>query len=266
MKVAALYDIHGNLPALEAVLADVDRERFDRVVVGGDVFWGPWPAETLAAVRGLGSRALFVRGNCDRETVALDPADSYATVNAWVAGKLSAKDTAFVAAWPLTQHVEIDGIGAVCFCHATPRDDTELLTSQSSEADLAEAFGPASEGVVVCGHTHVQFDLTVGRHRVVNAGSVGWGYEGRPGAYWLELGAEIRHRHSEYDYEAAAAALTEIGWPGPLEAGDILEPAAAREAIAVFEARRVRMTLAASGSAHRSTGIAGSIPHSAQEP
>src|SRR6266566_1217299 len=102
MKVAALYDIHGNLPALEAVLVEVERERFDVVVVGGDVFWGPWPAGTLARVRNLGPRGLFVRGNCDRETFALDPTDAYATANAWVANQLDADDEELVASWPLT--------------------------------------------------------------------------------------------------------------------------------------------------------------------
>ena len=238
MKVAALYDVHGNLPALAAVLADVQRERFDLVVLGGDAFWGPWPAETLAEVRSLGRRGLFVRGNCDRETFALDPADTYATANAWVASKLSADDEEFVAGWPKTVELAIDGVGEVCFCHATPRSDTEILTPRTPRAALAEALAGTSAAMIVCGHTHVQFDLMVGRQRLLNAGSVGWGYEGKPGAYWLELGPAIRHRHTEYDYPAAAAALAEIAWPGPLDSSDLLTPANPDEAMTTFEAQR----------------------------
>jgi putative phosphoesterase len=238
MKVAALYDIHGNLPALEAVLGEVERERFDVVVGGGDVFWGPWPAETLARVRNLGRRSVFVRGNCDRETFAGDPTDVYATTNAWVANQLGADDEELVATWPLTAQLAIDGIGEVCFCHATPRSDSEIITPRTPKQALADALGETRAAVIVCGHTHVQYDLLVGRQRLLNAGSVGWPYEGRPGAYWLELGPAIRHRHTEYDHESAAAALTEIAWPGPLEANDLLAPASANEAISAFEEAR----------------------------
>jgi putative phosphoesterase len=241
MKVAALYDIHGNLPALEAVLADVERERFSLVVVGGDVFWGPWSAETLTRVRNLGQRTLFVRGNCDRETFALDPTDNYAAVNTRVAGELSANDKQFVAGWPLTVQLAIDGIGEVCFCHATPRSDTEIITPRTPEAALTDAVGGTSAAVIVCGHTHVQFDLMVGRKRLLNAGSVGRGYEGKPGAYWLELGPTIRHRRTEYDYEAAAAALAEINWPGPFAGSDLLMPASPDEAMTAFEMQRTWM-------------------------
>jgi len=241
VKVAALYDIHGNLPALEAVLADVERERFDRVVVGGDVFWGPWPAETLARVRALGSGALFVRGNCDRETFALDPVGNYATVNTWVASKLSADDQEFVARWPLTAQLMIEGIGEVCFCHATPRSDTAIITPRTPEPALVDALGGTNATVIVCGHTHVQFDIAAGSKRLLNAGSVGCGYEGKPGAYWLELGPTIRHRRTEYDYEAAAAALTGTAWTGPFTASDLRAPAGPDEAIATFELQRTSM-------------------------
>jgi len=238
VRVAALYDIHGNLPALEAVLAEVERERFDLVVVGGDVFWGPWPRETLARLAELGSRARFVRGNCDRETFARDPADAYASVNAELAERLGAETQAQVERWPLTLELAIDGVGEVCFCHATPRSDSELVTPRTPPALLADALAATEAAVVVCGHTHVQFELAVGGKRLVNAGSVGWGYEGRPGAYWLELGPAIRRRRSAYDVAAAAAALAELAWAGPLAASDLLAPASREQAFGAFEAQR----------------------------
>ena len=73
MRVAALYDVHGNLPALEAVLADVERETVDLVLAGGDVVWGPMPRETLSLLRGLGERARFIRGNADPEVTGRVP-------------------------------------------------------------------------------------------------------------------------------------------------------------------------------------------------
>ena len=177
-------------------------------------------------------------GNCDRETFARDPSDRFAAVNAWVAGSLSGADEAFVGGWPATVELAVDGVGRTCFCHATIGSDTEIVTPRSPRAALTAALAGSDAEVVVCGHTHVQFDLDVGGTRLVNAGSVGWGYEGRPGAYWLELGPSIRHRRTEYDHEAAAASLAEVAWPGPLGPGDLLAPPSPEEAIAAFEARR----------------------------
>jgi predicted phosphodiesterase len=237
MKVAALYDIHGNLPALDAVLAELEREGFDTVVVGGDVFWGPWPAETLDRLLALGERARFVLGNCDRETFDQDDGQ-YGAANAWVAAKLDAGAEAIVAAWPLTVELAIDGVGDVCFCHATPRSDTEIVTPLTPEPLLVEALSATDAQTVVCGHIHVQWDVPAGGKRLVNAGSLGFGYEAQPGAYWLELGSEIRHRRTEYDVDATAAALAALGSPVPFEPSDLTSPAGADEVIAHFESVR----------------------------
>jgi putative phosphoesterase len=236
MKVAALYDIHGNLPALDAVLAEVEAEGFDTIVVGGDACWGPWPAETLERLRGLGDRARFVRGNCDREQFELG--GQRAATDAWVAAQLDDEAESFVDGWPLTIEVEVGGLGTVCFCHATPRSDVEILTPLTPEPELAEALAGTDAGIVVCGHTHVQFDVPAEGKRLVNAGSVGFGYEGRPGAYWLELGPGIRHRRTEYDIDATAAAFAERECPGGFEPTDLTAPPGADEAIAHFESMR----------------------------
>jgi putative phosphoesterase len=240
VKVAALYDVHGNLPALEAVLGDVSQEGFDLVVVGGDVTWGPWPAESLALLRDLDREVRFLRGNCDREVLELPPDSDYAETNAWVAGRLDPGAAELVATWPFAVELEIDGLGQVCFWHATPRSDDERVTPRTPEAALGAAFEGARADVIVVGHTHVQFEVPVGRQRLVNAGSVGFGYEGEPGAYWLELGPGVRHRRSEYDYQPAAAAMSASAWPGPWSADDILAPAGREDAIAAFEAERLR--------------------------
>lgn len=239
MRVAALYDIHGNLPALKAVLAEVGRESFDRVVVGGDVFWGPWPAETLRRLRALGEGVVWVRGNCDRETLAIDPDDRYAEVSRWVAERLHPDERSLIAAWPLTVHAAIVGVGTACFCHATPRSDVEIITELTPPEAVLEAIAATDAEVVVCGHTHVQFERLLAGRRIVNAGSVGWGYQGQPGAYWLELGPGVRHRRTEYDYAAAAAALAAVDWPGPWGADDLVAPAAREDVVPAQEARRV---------------------------
>jgi 16S rRNA processing protein RimM len=99
------------------------------------------------------------------------------------------------------------------FCHATPRSDEEVLTGISPSERWIEAVAGSSEDVVVCGHTHVQFDRTADGVRIVNAGSVGMPYEREPGAYWLRLGPDVEHRRTDYDVESAARAIAATGWP-----------------------------------------------------
>jgi len=210
--VGALYDVHGNLPALEAVLEEVGGE--DAIVVGGDVAAGPWPSETLERLLGLGERVHWLRGNADRELVeterrGLAPPE----VLDWVRARMSDEQLAFLATLPLTQRVDVGGLGSVVFCHATPRNDEELLTRISPDERWRGALDGVAERVVVCGHTHVQFDRTIGDVRILNAGSVGMPYEEAPGAYWLRLGPGVEHRRTEYDVEDAARRIAAAGWP-----------------------------------------------------
>jgi putative phosphoesterase len=212
-QVAALYDVHGNLPALDAVLGELDA---DVILVGGDVAAGPWPAETLQRLRALGDRVHWIRGNADRELVHPSPpreGGAPQEVMDWTRAKLSDEELRFLAALPLTETVDIGGAGRVLFCHATPRSDEELLTRISDDALWRAALESVDADVVVCGHTHVQFDRAVDGIRVVNAGSVGMPYEAEDGAYWLELGPDVAHRRTAYDLEATAAAIAETGWP-----------------------------------------------------
>ena len=230
MRVAALYDIHGNLPALEAVLADVERAAPDLVVFGGDAFAGPFPGETLQLIRSLPG-ARYVRGNADR--MPPDPPEEAR----WIHEQLSDADREFVAEWAPTVRVEIDGIGPTLFCHATPRNDEEIFTARTPDERLAEILAGVGEHVVVCGHTHMQVDRTVGGIRVVNAGSVGMPYAERPGAYWALLGPEIELRRTDYDLEAAASRIRASRWPNAdaFAAENVLSVPTAEEALDVFE-------------------------------
>jgi predicted phosphodiesterase len=222
MRVAALYDIHGNAPALRAVLQDVARAQVDRIVIGGDVVAGPLPAETIDLLRSLGDRAVFVRGNADRWVVeAYDRAGCGAPDDphpgrraaAWTAARIDAEDRAFLAAFAEQAVVEIDGLGPTLFCHGSPRADEEILTAVTPERRWRPALAGVAQRVVVCGHTHVQFDRQLARWRLVNAGSVGMPYEGRPGAFWARLGPRVEHRQTDYDIRAAEPEMRAAGWP-----------------------------------------------------
>ena len=240
MRVAALYDVHGNLPALEAVLAEVEALEVDAVVVGGDVAIGPMPRRSLERLLALGERGLFLRGNGDREIAADPPGPGsglWAERTRWSAEQLERGQLAWLAALPDTQTVGVDGLGRVLFCHGSPRSDEEILTAISPEERVAAAVERVAEGVVVCGHTHVQFDRVVAGKRLVNAGSVGMPYEARPGAYWALLGPDVELRRTDYDLEAAAAAIRATGFPGAdeLAADNVLTVPTAEEATEQFE-------------------------------
>ena len=212
-RIAVISDIHGNLPALEAVLAELPP--VDHVVVGGDVAAGPLPAETLDALAGLDARC--VMGNADRLMVAAfdagaDPdalEDPIARLDAWCARRITRGHRDALAAYEPT--VSLDGIR---FCHGSPRSDEEIITALSPEARLAPMFEGVEEGVVVCGHTHHQFDRAVLGKRLVNAGSVGMPYEDEAAAYWLLIeDGEPSLRLTGYNIAAAVDVLRATGFP-----------------------------------------------------
>jgi predicted phosphodiesterase len=222
-RVAALYDVHGNLPALEAVLAELDREPVDAIVCGGDVAAGPMPSEVLELLRERDAQ--FVRGNADRE------------LRDWDAERLTADQLDFLRALPLTVSLDVDGLGPVLFCHATPRSDEEIVTRLTPDEEVAATLEGVSELVVVCGHVHVQYDRRVGGHRVVNAGSVGLPYEGRAGAFWALLGPDVEPRETSYDLEDAVQRLRDTGYPDLDDAlgSSLFEPISPDEVSRYFE-------------------------------
>jgi putative phosphoesterase len=224
-RVAALYDIHANLPALDAVLAEADAA--DLVVVGGDFSHGPLPAETVDRLRGLGDRVRFIRGNADREVGRED---------AWQRGPLGPERLEFLAGLPETLTVAVEGLGSVLFCHGSPRSDEEILTAVTPDDRMGRILSGVAEQVVVCGHTHHQFDRVAHGIRVVNAGSVGMPYEGRPGAFWAMLGPDVELRSTVYDLDMAEVAILASGFPGAEELVDTLRsPPAADEVARHFE-------------------------------
>ncbi len=242
MPIAALYDIHGNLPALEAALQDIAQTHVDHIVVGGDVVAGPMPRETLDCLLNLPIPVQFLQGNADREVVAqMLGTDAGAVpvhvreITRWVAHQLSPQHQQVLARWPATIQIDIQGLGQVLFCHATPRSDTELFTRLTPEARLIPAFETLTVPLVVCGHTHMQFERLVAGIRVVNAGSIGMPY-GKPGAYWLLLGPEVQFRHTRYERTAAAARILATDYPQAQDfaANNVLQVPSEAEALAAF--------------------------------
>ncbi len=247
MRVAALYDIHGNLPALEAVLDDVRLAGVDQIVVGGDVVPGPMPRETLACLQALEVPARYILGNGDREirqqmiAGACAVPEAYRETMRWVAHELDRGCEQEFASWPATLTMRIDPIGEVLFCHATPRNDTEIFTRLTAAEVLAPVFAGSEMPLVVCGHTHMQFDRLVGRTRVVNAGSVGMPF-GEPGAYWLLLGPGIELRRTSYDLAKAADRIRATGYPqaDDFAARNILEPPSEAAMLQAFARAELR--------------------------
>jgi putative phosphoesterase len=208
-QVAALYDIHGNLAALEAVLAEVPDVA--TILVGGDICaGGEQPSETLTLLRGLGDRVAWLRGNADRELFPGEDGLAPLEFLEEARSKLSEEEIAFLHELPPTQR-----IGDVLYCHASPRNDLDIFTERTPEERIAFLFEGLDVATVVCGHTHMQYERTVAGVRVVNAGSVGAPYEDEPGAYWL---LDLVHQRTPYagaelkaTREEAVAEFTERG-------------------------------------------------------
>ena len=239
MRVAALYDVHGNLPALEALLAEVERDGVDLIVSGGDVVAGPLPRESLDLLLALGDRVRFVRGNGDRMIVELadgagEPGEPR---HDWVVSQLEPRHVDALRSFRPTVALDVDGLGPTLFCHATPRSDEEVFLETTDESIVAPMMAGAAEATVVCGHTHMQVDRGFGGKRVVNAGSVGMPYEAAPGAYWALLGPGVELRRTDYDREAAAELFRTSGHPDAEELAreNVLVVPSRAEALAAFE-------------------------------
>jgi len=252
MRVAALYDIHANLPALDAVLQEVLKAEVDQIVVGGDVVAGPMPSETLRCLLHLDIPTQFIHGNGELAMLAQMAAqdensvtywgttsgkplpEQFRPVYRWTVQQLYPDYESVLASWPKTITLEIPGLGKVLFCHSTPRSETEIFTRLTAEERLLPLFEELNASVVVCGHTHMQFDRMIGKTRVINAGSVGEPY-GEPGAYWLFFGPDAQLRHTTYDLIEAAERIRATSFPGAEDfVRDITQPPAEAAMLELF--------------------------------
>ena len=239
MRIAVLADIHGNLPALRAVLRELDGDRHDAIVVAGDVVAGPLVRQPLELLASRPEPVHWLRGNCEREAVAafdgVTPGDDQAGRDAaWSARALDRRWRDELEGWPVS--LSVDG---VCFCHGSPSSDAELITRLTPDSVLLELLAGVTEPLVVGGHTHQQMvrrlsaDLTY-----ANAGSVGLPYEGRAGAFWMTVEDGVpQPRETSYDLDAALGELRASGYHGLDETlkESLLEPVDPDEVSAFFE-------------------------------
>jgi putative phosphoesterase len=229
VRVAALYDVHGNLPALEAVLAELEDEEVDAIVIGGDIAAGPpQPRETVELVQSL-PNAHCIRGNADR----LDAPEFRGDAGLeWLERRLDPAQGAWLTELPFS--VVLDD---TLYVHATPLDDETVVTELTTDERLGELLAGVEQSRVVAGHTHMQLERPVGETVFVNAGSVGRPYEAQPGAYWALLdGDRVELRRTDYDLERAAELVrrSRHPWADELADENVLRVPTRAEALAVF--------------------------------
>lgn len=250
-SVGVIADIHGNLDALTAVLEDIAREQVEAIVVAGDVLPGPMPAEVVTRLLALDVPVHAVRGNGDRVVLAHANGEDISEVPGpvreviqWTAQRLDGEHLRWIASWPATCEIRVDGLGDVFVCHATPRNDTDIFTRATPVARLLPLFGGLRARIAVCGHTHMQFDRRIGPVRVLNAGSVGMPFAPPPGAYWLQLGGDVTFRRTEYDLERAARRIRETSYPQAesLAVRYVLTPPSEAQSLEMLAATEIRDT------------------------
>jgi diadenosine tetraphosphatase ApaH/serine/threonine PP2A family protein phosphatase len=236
------------VPALEAVLPEVQAAGVDRIVVGGDVFPGPTPHVALERLLDCGVPVDFIYGNGEvailEQLASKLPArvpEAYRPLIRWNAEQLSAAQRQLLANWPATLRLQLPALGEVLFCHATPRNENEIFTQVTAEDRLLPIFDAAKASLVVCGHTHMQFDRMVGTTRVVNAGSVGMPF-GPAGADWLILGADVELRHTTYDLHAAAERIRHSGYPAAetFATQYVLQPPSTADTLALYSQHELK--------------------------
>jgi len=214
-----ISDVHGNAPALAAVLAEIADEEPDRLVFGGDLTWGPLPGETLDLVAPVANRSVFVRGNAERAILELaaraeaSGTDGMAEREVWLLARHDAAARTFLAGFVEQVVIEVEGLGRARFCHGSPRSDEELVTAATPVARMQAMLQGIEERLLVTAHTHLQFDREVAGIRSVNPGSVGMPYQGEPGAFWAMLGPDVKLWRTAYDLDEAVARYRSSGDP-----------------------------------------------------
>jgi putative phosphoesterase len=217
MRLAVVSDIHGNLPALEAVLADLEKTHPDAVVLGGDLaLGGPHPIEVVDRLRELGWPS--VRGNTDE---ALDESRLPENARSGFLAQAAARTREMVgperAAWLIGLPLEWRGDGTVVM-HATPGDCWSIVLHDAPDEKLQEVYGALGVPTSVYGHIHHAYVRRLDGLTVANTGSVSLSLDGDTRAcYAIFEDGDIRHRRIEYDIESVAADYEKIGYPNAAE-------------------------------------------------
>jgi putative phosphoesterase len=216
VRVAALYDIHGMLEPLQAVLRQLEGEQFDAIVIGGDAISGPQPAETFGLLKSIQAPMHWIRGNGER---ALGPDGADAVIGEaeealrFTASHFSEDERSELSSLPERVTLDVEGLGEALFCHASPRNDLDIVTPGTPAERFPVLLEGVEQRVVVAGHTHMQLDRPVDGVRWINPGSVGMPYEGEVAAFWALLGPDVEMRRTPFDAERSTDALLASGWP-----------------------------------------------------
>ncbi|MEI3613713.1 metallophosphoesterase family protein [Pseudogracilibacillus sp. SO30301A] len=217
MRVATIYDIHANYSALKAVLEEIRKAKVDQIVVGGDLAWGPEPRQVMELLMEYKDEFIFIRGNVDREVSyrhgkeqGLD--DFTAELNHWCADQLTEEHLRFLKNLPKKKTLNIDGLGEVLFVHGSPRSDEEAIRINTNENEIRPMIENVSQDIIVCGHTHIQFDRMVDDKRIINPGSVGLQSRAN-GACWAILGPEVELKVTPYDTKSASERILKTNTP-----------------------------------------------------
>jgi putative phosphoesterase len=205
-RVAVISDVHGNAPALRAVLAAIDEADVELVVSLGDVTWGVEPEETRAQLESFGRALILVNGNGERALRELRAGRDGNERERWMRDQHSEATHAFLETFVDAAVVDVAGLGAVRFCHGSPRSDIELITPETPVDRMRELMAGVPERVLLSGHTHLQFDRRVAGIRSINPGSVGMPYHELRGAFWALLGPDVELERTDYDLEETAGA------------------------------------------------------------
>ena len=219
MKIATIYDIHANPTALLSVLKDIQNYEVDLIVIGGDVIAGPFPTETLTILTEIKTPTKFILGNAESEVIRyingkpVNGLSNRANEEAkWVANQISSSHKTFIKNWSKTFQAVIKEVGTVLFCHATPGSDIEIFTRISSNQRILKLFDGVRASIIICGHTHMPFDLKFGKSRIINSGSVGMPF-GTNQASWLLIDQQINFMTTSYDIQMAAQLISTSNYP-----------------------------------------------------
>lgn len=242
MVLAALYDIHGNLPALEAVLDELGSYPIDQIIIGGDILPGPMPLECLQRIANVSVPVRYIIGNGEEAVLnasrGLDisyfPEQAQKVIR-WCADQLNTETLGEISNWSGTITVN-QSHKNILFCHATPDSTTDIFTKRTSPDKFPQSIINALENIIICGHTHMQFDITRGSKRIINAGSVGMPF-GAPGAYWLLIDAQVHLMKTHYNYTEAANIIQKSSYPEAFKFAEqnVLNPPSEQAMLSVFE-------------------------------